>query len=154
VSLPEAEPLVDGLHRLFTTLRIQVSAALAPLDVHFSHYLCLNMLSSAPDQSNADLARVAGVTPQAMNAVVRRMQCCGLIDRPDTVSFGRARSASLTAYGRGTLERADAAVRAVEERVLSILTDDQRNALRAALRALATGHSSHWRQPEPPGAEI
>ena len=137
MSPPEADLLVDGLHRLFTTLRTQVSAALAPLNVHFSHYVCMHMLSSAPDQSNADLARVAGVTPQAMNAVVRRMQCGGLIDRPDSVSSGRARPASLTAYGRTTLERADASVRAVEEQVLSVLTDDQRNGLHAALRALA-----------------
>ena len=137
MSPPEAELLVDGLHRLFTTLRTQVSAALAPLNVHFSEYVCLHMLSSAPDQSNADLARVAGVTPQAMHAVLRRMQDGGLIDRPDSVSFGRARPASLTAYGRRTLERADAAVRAVEEQVLSVLTDDQRNGLHAALRALA-----------------
>jgi DNA-binding MarR family transcriptional regulator len=154
VSPPEAEPLVDGLHRLFTTLRTQVSAALAPLNVHFSQYVCLHILSSAPDQSNTDLARVAGVTPQAMHAVVRRMQYGGLIDRPDSVNFGRARPASLSTYGRRTLERADAAVRAVEEQVLSVLTDDQRNALHAALRALAAGYGRHWRQPEPPGALI
>ena len=140
MSPPEAEPLVDELHRLFTTLRTQVSAALAHVNVHFSQYICLHMLSTAPDQSNADLARVAGVTPQAMNGVVRRMQHGGLIDRPDSVSFGRARPASLTAYGRRTLERADAAVRAVEEQVLSVLTDDQRNGLHAALRALAAPH--------------
>jgi DNA-binding MarR family transcriptional regulator len=138
VSPPEAEPLVDGVHRLFTTLRTQVSAALAPLNMHFSHYVCMHMLTSAPDQSNADLARAAGVTPQAMNGVVRRLQYGGLIDRPDNVSSGRARPASLTAYGRRTLERADPAVRAVEERVLSVLTDDQRNGLHAALRVLAT----------------
>jgi DNA-binding MarR family transcriptional regulator len=137
VSPPEAEPLVDGLHRLFTTLRTQVTAALAPLNVQFSQYVCLHMLSTAPDQSNADLARVAGVTPQAMNGVVRRMQYGGLIDRPDSVSAGRARPASLTGYGRRTLERADAAVRAVEEQALSVLTDDQRSGLHAALRALA-----------------
>jgi DNA-binding MarR family transcriptional regulator len=142
VSPPEAELLVDRLHRLFTTLRTEVSAALAPLDVLFSEYVCLHMLSSAPDQSNADLARVAGITPQAMHAVVRRMQYGGLIDRPDSVSFGRARPASLTVYGRRTLERADAAVRAVEAQVLSVLTDDQRNGLRAALRALAAPNRS------------
>ena len=140
MSPPESEPLVDGLHRLFTTLRTQVSAALAPLNVHFSQYVCLRMLSTAPDQSNADLARAAGVTPQAMNGVLWRMQYGGLIDRPDSVSSGRARPASLTAYGRMTLERADAAVRAIEEQVLSVLTDDQRNGLHAALRALAASH--------------
>ena len=94
MSPPESEPLVDGLHRLFTTLRTQVSAALAPLNVHFSQYVCLRMLSTAPDQSNADLARAAGVTPQAMNGVLWRMQYGGLIDRPDSVSSGRARPAS------------------------------------------------------------
>jgi DNA-binding MarR family transcriptional regulator len=140
VSPPETELLVNGLHRLFMSLRARVSAALAPLNVHFSQYVCLHMLSTAPDQSNADLARAAGVTPQAMNGVVRRMQYGGLIDRPDTVSSGRARPASLTAYGRMTLERADAALRAVEEQVLSVLTDDQRNGLHAALRALAASN--------------
>ena len=162
MSPPEAEPLVDGLYRLFTTLRTQVSAALAPLNVPFSQYVCLHMLSSAPDQSNADLARVSGVTPQAMNAVVRQMQYSGLIDRPDSVNSGRARPASLTAHGRRTFERAHAAVRAVEEQVLSALTDDQRDGLNAAMRALAlpsrtsgsgrfVAATTGW-HPEPPGA--
>jgi DNA-binding MarR family transcriptional regulator len=161
VSPPEAEPLV-GLHRLFTTLRTEVSAALAPLNLQFSQYVCLHMLSSEPDQSNADLARVAGVTPQAMNAVVRQMQYSGLIDRPDSVSSGRARPASLTAYGRRTFERAHAAVRAVEEQVLSALTDDQRDGLNAAVRAVAVpsrtsgsgrlAAATNGSHPERPGA--
>ena len=141
MSPPEAEPLVDGLHRLFTTLRTQVSAALAPLNVRFSEYVCFHMLSSEPDQSNADLARVAVVTPQAMNAVVRQMQYSGLIDRPDSVSAGRARPASLTAYGRRTFERAHATVRAVEEQILSVLTHDERKRLQATLRAIAAPES-------------
>src|SRR5260370_2821671 len=105
------------------------------------------MLSTAPGQSNADLAGAAGVTPQAMTGVLWPMQYGGLIDRPATVSSGRARPASLTAYGRMTLERADAALRAVEEQVLSGLTDDHRNGLHAALRALPASNRTSGSSP-------
>jgi DNA-binding MarR family transcriptional regulator len=76
--------------------------------MYLAQYICLQMLNAAPHQSNAEMARAMGVTPQAMNGVLRRMQTGGLIDRPDTVSSGRPRPASLTGYGRRTLERVDA----------------------------------------------
>ncbi|WP_082168629.1 MarR family winged helix-turn-helix transcriptional regulator [Mycolicibacterium chlorophenolicum] len=129
MSHPDSGPLVYRLHRLLTTLRTQISAALVPVNVSFSQYVCLQILHTAPGQSNADLARAMGVTPQAMSGVLLRMQADGLIDRPDTVDSGRARPASLTRYGRRILERADAAVRGVEESALLGLTDAQRDAL-------------------------
>jgi DNA-binding MarR family transcriptional regulator len=138
VSLPDVEPLANQLHRLFTTLRARISSALVPLNLRFSQYVCLHLLNTAPHKSNAELARAAGVTPQAMNGVVRRMQSAGLIDRPDDVSSGRARPAHLTGYGRKTLARAHAAVRQAEQQTLSDLTDAQRAGLRIALLALAT----------------
>jgi DNA-binding MarR family transcriptional regulator len=136
VSPPEDEPLMCGLHRLFTALRSDALAAPVPLNVPFSQYVCLQMLHTEPHQSNAELARAMGVSPQAMNVVLQRMQDGGLIDRPDSVSSGRARPASLTTYGRRTLERADAAVQALEKRALSGLTDAQRSALRVAVVGL------------------
>jgi DNA-binding MarR family transcriptional regulator len=137
VSLPDAEPLAIQLYRLFTTRRARTSSALEPLSLSFSQYVCLQLLDAAPHQSNAELARAAGVTPQAMNGVVRRMQSAGLIDRPDDASSGRARPAHLTGSGRKTLMRADAAVRQAEQQTLSGLTDSQRAGLHIALRALA-----------------
>lgn len=122
-----------GLHRLFTTLRADIVAALAPLNVPFTQYVCLQMLQTAPHQTNAELARAMGVSPQAMNGVLQRMQDGGLIDRPDITDFGRGRPASLTGYGRSTLEQADAAVHVLEQQRLSGLTEAQRVALRAAV---------------------
>ena len=136
MSLPDVEPLAIQLYRLSTTLRARISSALEPLNLLFSQYVCLQLLNTAPHKSNAELARAAGVTPQAMNGVVRRMQSAGLIDRPEDASSGRPRPAHLTGSGRKTLTRAHAAVREAEQQTLSGLTDTQRAGLHIALHAL------------------
>lgn len=130
------ESLAYQLQRLSMTLHARTSAVLEPLNVPFPQYVCLRLLHSAPHQSNAQLARAVGVSMQAMNAALLRMQRAGLIDRPLRVDQGRARPATLTVRGRTVFEHADAAVREVEALMLSGLTDQQCAVFRAVLSAL------------------
>ncbi|MGW4059333.1 MarR family transcriptional regulator [Amycolatopsis sp. NPDC004747] len=129
------EPLGYLLHRVTAALRAEVAATvLGPAGLAHSEYLCLRMLVRSP-KSNAELAREAQVSPQAMNKVVRELQERGLVARPATVPSGRSLPAELTREGVTVLARLDPAVAEAEDRVLAGLDDDDRRALRRLLVA-------------------
>src|ERR1700757_963030 len=126
----EDQPLGYLLYRLMSALRPAVTAELQPLGLVLPEFVCLRMLSMAPGRSNAELARNMNVSPQAMNNVLRGLQDRGIVARPATVSSGRALPAELTAKGKTLLRRAEAAVRAADERVLANLTTAQRREIK------------------------
>lgn len=131
------EPLGYLLHRLAFALRAEVTTtALEPAGLSFPQYICLRIVSRAPGRSNADLARDLGVSPQAMNKVVRSLQERELVTRPATVDSGRSLPAELTRDGAAVLARLDDAVRAAERKVLTPLTAAQRAEFRELLAQL------------------
>ena len=94
---PEQQPLGYLLHLVHTALRNEVTATvLEPLQLTFPEYICLRMLSHGPGMSNAQLARDANVSRQAMNMVLRGLQDRGLVRRPATAAAGRSRPTELT----------------------------------------------------------
>ena len=132
----EDQPLGYLLHRVAAALRSEVTATvLDPLELTFPEYICLRMLSHGPDKSNAQLAREANVSRQAMNMVLRALQDRALVTRPHTVAAGRSRPTALTGAGAELLGRTDSGVRAAEERVLASLGE----------RTVATSGAS-WRR--------
>ncbi|WP_103352270.1 MarR family transcriptional regulator [Amycolatopsis sp. CA-128772] len=129
------EPLGYLLHRVTAALRAEVAAAvLGPADLAAPAYLCLRMLSRSP-KSNAELAREAQVSPQAMNKVVRELQDRGLVTRPATAASGRSLPATLTRAGVTVLARLDPEVAEAEDRVLGGLGARDRRELRRLLVA-------------------
>lgn len=132
-------PLGYLLYRVAAALRSDLtSTVLEPLGLTFPQYLCMRMLARSPGRSNADLARDIGVSPQAMNTVLRSLQDRSLINRPATVASGRSRPAALSADGQRVLAGIDEGVRAAEERVLADLTAGQRREFRRILAALGS----------------
>ncbi|OBK96241.1 transcriptional regulator [Mycobacterium asiaticum] len=129
-------PLGYLLYRVGAALRPEVSSALAPLGLTIAEFVCLRILSQSPGSSSADLARRANVTPQAMNTVLRKLQDLGAVERPASVSSGRALPASLTTAGRALLKRAETVVFAADARLLARLTDSQRREFRRMLETL------------------
>jgi len=130
------EPLGYLLHRVTAALRAEVAATvLEPSELAAPEYLCLRMLSQAP-KSNAQLAREAQVSPQAMNKVVLALQDRGLVTRPATVSSGRSLPATLTREGVTVLARLDPEVAEAENRVLAELDEHDRRELRRLLVAV------------------
>ena len=137
----EEKPLGYLLYRVVSALRAEVTAtALEPLQLAFPEYLCLRILSQFPGRSNAQLARDAGVSPQAMNKVIRELQDRGLITRPATASSGRARPATLTGAGIALLARADPLMFEAERRALVNLTDHDRREFRRLLDVAGSAH--------------
>ena len=124
-----------ALKQAAVALRSAMDAVLRPLDLTVPQYSCLEVLSQRPGLSNAELARATFVTRQAMHGVLRGLQDRGLVSRPATASHGRALPTQLTAAGRQHLHVASVAVRGVERRMLSPLSDDDQRRLRNDLAA-------------------
>ncbi|WP_036477697.1 MarR family transcriptional regulator [Mycobacterium sp. URHD0025] len=129
----EEQPLGYLIYRVVAVLQPKVTMQLQPLGLTLPEFVCLRILSMAPGQSNAELARHTNVSPQAMNNVVRGLQERGAVRRPATVDSGRALPAELTAEGAELLKRAEVAVLASEDEVLDRLDSGQRRELKRLL---------------------
>jgi DNA-binding MarR family transcriptional regulator len=134
----EDAPLGYLLHRVGAALRPELAAVLRPLGLTLPEFVCLRILSMSPGSSSAELARNSNVTPQAMNTVLRKLETIGAVERPASVSSGRALPATLTTQGRGVLKRAEAAVRVADARILSKLTSAQQRDFKRMLEQLGT----------------
>ncbi|OBJ53156.1 MarR family winged helix-turn-helix transcriptional regulator [Mycobacterium sp. 1423905.2] len=131
-------PLGYLLYRVGAVLRPEVGAALSPLGLTLPEFVCLRMLAQSPGSSSAELARHAGVTPQAMNTVLRRLEDSGVVARPASVSSGRALPATLTSQGRALLKRAETVVRGADARILAKLTAPQQREFKRMLERLGS----------------
>jgi DNA-binding MarR family transcriptional regulator len=98
----------------------------------------MRILSQFPDRSNAELARDTSVSPQAMNMVLRGLEQRGLVSRPASVASGRSLPAALTREGKALLEKTDAGVKAAERRLMTSLTNSQREDFRRMLTSIGT----------------
>lgn len=131
-------PLGYLLHRVGALLRPEVSAALRPLGLSLTEFVCMRMLFLDPGMSSAELARRGSVTPQAMNAVLRQLEQRGAVSRPASVASGRALPATLTRDGQALLERAEATVALADDRLLAKLSAVERQEFKRMLALLGS----------------
>jgi len=114
-----------------SALRAAMEEVLRPLGMSVTHYSCLELLAQRPGLSNSELARGAFVTRQSMNVLLQTLERDGYVTRPAQAPVGKALPTRLTASGRASLQKASAAVRSVEVRMLAGLTEpEQANAFR------------------------
>ena len=104
-----------------------------------SQYACLEILASRPRISNADLARDAFVSRQAMHQLLTGLGATGLVS---AVGEGRGRRYALTAEGRTRLRKASSTVAAIEQRMLATLSPADREQLHRQLSICATALDS------------
>jgi DNA-binding MarR family transcriptional regulator len=109
-----------------TALRVSMEAVLRPLGMSVTHYSCLELLAQRPGLSNSELARGAFVTRQSMNVLLQSLERDGQVTRPEQPSSGRVLPTELTPEGRRRLAAASAAVRRVEDRMVSGLSPAER----------------------------
>lgn len=119
-----------------SALRAAMEEVLRPLGMTITHYSCLELLSQRPGLSNSELARGAFVTRQSMNVLLQALERDGFVRRPAEAPVGKALPTTLTARGRKALSEATAAVRSVEVRMLSGMTDAEQAAALHALRSM------------------
>ena len=94
----------------------------------------LSVLAEEPGLSNAKLARRSFVTPQTMNQILARLETAGLVERRPHPEHGRVLQAYLTEEGERLRRRCAERVDAVEERMVSGLSEDERSRLLGLLR--------------------
>lgn len=123
--------------RAETAGRVGLEACLQDLRVTPGQYTTLSLLASQRDQSSADLARKAGVTPQSMSETIAGLERKGLIARAENPEHRRILTLSLTDEGRALLKRCDVLVDDLEARLLDGLSEDQVEILREALNRMA-----------------
>ncbi|MET0197001.1 MarR family winged helix-turn-helix transcriptional regulator [Rhodococcoides fascians] len=109
-----------------SVLRAAMEEVLRPLGMSVTHYSCLELLAQRPGLSNSELARGAFVTRQSMNVLLQALERDGVVVRPTEAPVGKALPARLTEHGRRELEKATAAVRSVEDRMLAGMSGDER----------------------------
>ena len=118
-------------------LRSAMDAALRPHGLTVPQYSCLELLHQRPGLSNADLARGAFVSRQAMNGVLRGLEERAFVRRPVEAEHGRELPAVLTDSGEKRWRAASAAVAAVERKMIAPLSVDRRRRLLRDLAACA-----------------
>ncbi|MFF7469025.1 MarR family transcriptional regulator [Streptomyces sp. NPDC008092] len=110
-----------------SALRTAMEEVLRPLGMSVTHYSCLELLAQRPGLSNSELARGAFVTRQTMNVLLQALERDGYVTRPAEAPVGKALPARLTPRGKQSLEKASAAVRSVEARMLAGLTGTEQS---------------------------
>jgi DNA-binding MarR family transcriptional regulator len=130
--------------RLERAVRAQINERLRPHGLTTLQYTTLSVLGSRGQPlSNAQLARRAYMTPQAMIEVLNALERKGLIRRDPHPNHRRVYPASLTEEGRRVLMTCDASVEEMEEEMLDGLDPSQRELLtdwlKACVRALHAG---------------
>jgi len=118
-------------------VRHALDTALAEAGLTTPQFLVLNLLDAYPGVSGADLARIAQLTPQTVNLIVRKLERDRLIAREGHESHGRILRMGLTAAGRRRLQRCKRLADGVERRILRLLDADSERTLRRWLSELA-----------------
>ncbi|MFB8281250.1 MarR family winged helix-turn-helix transcriptional regulator [Nocardia colli] len=119
-----------------SALRVSMEEVLRPLGMSVTHYSCLELLAQRPGLSNSELARGAFVTRQTMNVLLQTLEREGHVTRPAAAPVGKVLPTRLTPLGRRKLEKASAAVRSVEVRMLTGLTETDQSAALRILRSM------------------
>jgi DNA-binding MarR family transcriptional regulator len=123
--------------RAETACRSGLELCLSDLDMTPSQFTTMSLLAGRKDQSSADLARRAGVSPQSMSEIITLLERKALIVRSEDPQHRRILKIRLTDHGRKSLtlcqERADA----LETQLLDGLTTSEVEVLRRGLDQLA-----------------
>jgi DNA-binding MarR family transcriptional regulator len=136
-----------------SALRVAMEEVLRPLGMSVTHYSCLELLAQRPGLSNSELARGAFVTRQTMNVLLQTLEREGYVTRPAKPPAGKVLPTRLTPRGRRSLEKATAAVRSVEVRMLADLTETDQSAafgiLQSMIQSLRNGDPAADRDAAP-----
>lgn len=137
---PRTLYLVGWLDRI---VRRRIADAVAPLGLTVAQFTALGALRANTRLSNARLAELSFVSPQAAAELVKTLEKKGLVRREPNPAHGRIIWLRLTDAGERLIRECDVAIDRLEERMLRELTAEQRDQLARALiscaRTLAAG---------------
>jgi DNA-binding MarR family transcriptional regulator len=97
----------------------------------------LNLLDAYPGASGAELARIANLTPQTVNLIVRKLEAEGLVRRSEHETHGRVLNLAVTPAGQKKLHLCKQLADQTEARILALLDDSAEEAVRRWLSDVA-----------------
>ena len=125
------------LRQAGAALRLELDRSFAAFEITPPQFSALTMIAAYPPLSGADLARLALLTPQTVNVIVRNLIRRGAVrTTPDPV-HGRILRLEITPKGRRLLAKCKAAAAKVETRLTAGLSRRAEKTMRAWLARLA-----------------
>ena len=122
--------------------RLGVERALTGLDVTPPQFAVLTMVAAYPGLSNADLARLALLTPQTVSVIVANLERAGSLERRPHAVHGRIQHLDLSNSGRALLATCRERVLTLENGLVDGLTGEEERAIRRWLVRVATSHTA------------
>jgi DNA-binding MarR family transcriptional regulator len=121
--------------RLERAIRREINDRVSEYGLTVLQYTTLSVLGRRGELSNAQLARRAYMSPQAMSEVIEALEAKGLIKRNQHPNHRRVYPAALTAKGKKVLAACERLVDDMEAEMLGDLTPADQARLRAGLIA-------------------
>lgn len=112
---------------------------LSDLDVTPPQFSVMTMIKAYPGLSNADIARLAMLTPQTVSVIVANLERAGLIHREAHEVHGRILHIALTKAGAAVLAQCRTRVQGLEQALAGDLSDADQAAVRRWLAGVAAG---------------
>lgn len=125
------------LRQAHASVRLAIDAGLAEAGLTTPQFLVLNLLDAYPGASGAELARIASLTPQTVNLIVRKLEQGQLITRSEHETHGRVLSMELTGAGAKKLRQCKLLADQTEAQILALLDDQAEDAVRRWLSDVA-----------------
>lgn len=121
--------------------RHQMDLALADLAVTPPQFAVMTMLNAYPGISNADVARLALLTPQTVSVIISNLERAGAIKRVPHAVHGRILQIDLTPDGLSLLQRCRERVQKLEREVSQGLSKADETVIRRWLVSVAKNES-------------
>jgi len=118
--------------------RLRMERALADIEVTPPQFSVLTMLAAYPGHSNADLARLALLTPQTVSVIIANLERMHAVVRRPHEVHGRIQHLDLSPSGKALLAACRARAHAVEHELIAGLAAAEEKAIRRWLVGVAT----------------
>lgn len=117
--------------------RNRIEKALAGFGVTAPQFSVLTMLNAYPGLSNADLARLALLTPQTVSVIIANLEKAALIARRPHQMHGRIQHIDLTPKGTALLAEARMIVNRLDKELMDGFSSSDEEIIRKWLVAIA-----------------
>ena len=133
VTMSREPSLLYQVKQVELAVRAQLDDVVRPFGLTTTQYTAMTVLERSPDMTSARLARSSFVTAQSMADIVTALSDSGLIERHRDAKDRRRLVLSLTARGRKGWEDCRGPVAALQERMVTGLSDGAVEDFRSAL---------------------
>ena len=123
---PEDGYLGYLLRRAAGTYKQKMESALSEYGITAPQFTILTVIASAPGASNADIARVAFLSPQTVNEIISRLEKRTLIQRSPHEFYKKIQKIALTDEGESLLASCSTVVGQLENRLQSGMSESEK----------------------------